>query len=111
MPAASVPAEHRAWREARADAPALLLVRDEVVASRRCATVDPACRRRWPIPATAPFAPAHPRPRRAAPRIVDQEKERRRAGPRFASGPVACDRAGRGHRRGLDGPPMPGPQT
>ena len=28
---------------------------------------------------------------------------------RFASGPVTCEAAGRGHRRGLDGPSMPKP--
>ena len=41
--------------------------------------------------------------------LVSHEKERLRAGPSFASGPVPCPRAGRGHRRGLDGPPMPKP--
>ena len=30
-------------------------------------------------------------------------------GPQFASGPAPCTGAGRGHRRGLDGPTMPGP--
>jgi len=41
--------------------------------------------------------------------IVNHETERRHADPCFASGPVPCTRAGRGHRRGLDGPSMPTP--
>jgi hypothetical protein len=39
--------------------------------------------------------------------IVRQDKERWRADRPFASGPVPCRFAGRGHRRGLDGPSMP----
>jgi hypothetical protein len=39
--------------------------------------------------------------------VVGHEKERRRRGPPFASGPVARQSDGRGHRRGLDGPSMP----
>jgi hypothetical protein len=41
--------------------------------------------------------------------FVDHEKERWQAGPKFASSPLACVTAGRGHRRGLDGPSMPKP--
>jgi len=44
-----------------------------------------------------------------ASRLVHHEKERRRAGPKFASSPTARDSDGRGHRRGLDGPTMPNP--
>jgi len=39
--------------------------------------------------------------------IVRHDKERWRAGRSFASSPVARLDAGRGHRRGLDGPSMP----
>jgi len=41
--------------------------------------------------------------------IVRQDKERRRADRSFASSPPPCQCAGRGHRRGLDGPSMPKP--
>src|SRR4051812_27911868 len=50
--------------------------------------------------------------RSAAPtalRIVHHEKERQRSDPNFAPGPVPGKHAGRGHRRGLDGPSMPKP--
>jgi hypothetical protein len=39
--------------------------------------------------------------------LVGHEKERRRRDARFASSPMARANAGRGHRRGLDGPTMP----
>jgi hypothetical protein len=39
--------------------------------------------------------------------IVHHDKERRQLDSRFASGPQASRGAGRGHRRGLDGPTMP----
>ena len=42
----------------------------------------------------------------AAP-IVHHDKERWQLDSRFASGPQASRGAGRGHRRGLDGPTMP----
>jgi hypothetical protein len=42
--------------------------------------------------------------------IVHHEKERSRSDRSFASGPVPGHCAGRGHRRGLDGPSMPKPQ-
>jgi hypothetical protein len=48
-------------------------------------------------------------PRREASRIVGHEKERWRVACHFASGPAPCQSAGRGHRRGLDGPSMPSP--
>ena len=47
--------------------------------------------------------------RRGAARGVNHEKERRQAGRWFASSPDPCQSDGRGHRRGLDGPPMPKP--
>jgi hypothetical protein len=39
--------------------------------------------------------------------IVEHDKERLQAGQTFASGPLPGHPAGRGHRRGLDGPSMP----
>jgi len=60
--------------------------------------------------AFVPGASAIPAPRRAALRIVGHGKERRPAGPHFASSPTARVVDGRGHRRGLDGPSMPGPR-
>ena len=42
-------------------------------------------------------------------RIVHHEKERRHRDPWFASSPPNSVSAGRGHRRGLDGPSMPKP--
>jgi hypothetical protein len=48
-------------------------------------------------------SPAAPK----ATRIVNHEKERLRRDPKFASSPLARVSAGRGHRRGLDGPTMP----
>jgi len=48
-----------------------------------------------------------PAARREASGLVEHEKERRRAGTMFASGPTACVTAGRGLRRGLDGPTKP----
>ena len=42
-------------------------------------------------------------------RIVHHEKERRQRDPMFASSPAPGVNAGRGHRRGLDGPTMPKP--
>jgi|GEM_PF-2531883 len=41
--------------------------------------------------------------------FVGHEKERRHRGPLFASDPLPRQNAGRGHRRGLDGPSMPKP--
>ena len=41
--------------------------------------------------------------------LVGHEKERRRRDARFASSPMARANAGRGHRRGLDGPTMAKP--
>ena len=41
--------------------------------------------------------------------LVGHEKERRHAGPKFASGPAPRQGNGRGYRRGLDGPTMPKP--
>ena len=41
--------------------------------------------------------------------VVGHEKERRHGGPRSASSPPPRKSAGRGHRRGLDGPSMPKP--
>jgi hypothetical protein len=46
-------------------------------------------------------------PRGEAPRLVGHEKERRQRDPTFASSPVPCQSAGRGIRRGLDGPTKP----
>ena len=60
-------------------------------------------------PAWALFA-AQPSAGAAGARIVHHEKERLRAGPTFASSPSARVTAGRGHRRGLDGPSMPPPK-
>jgi len=57
---------------------------------------------------TAPRLMSSPR-RRWRRRFVEHEKERRLAGPSFASSPLPSDRAGRGHRRALDGPSMPPP--
>ena len=45
--------------------------------------------------------------RAEGPRIVEHEKERRHREVMFASSPLTSERAGRGHRRGLDGPTMP----
>ena len=50
-------------------------------------------------------SPAAPQARR----IVHHEKESRRRDPKFASSPAPSVSAGRGHRRGLDGPTMPKP--
>ena len=43
--------------------------------------------------------------------FVDHDKEHRHRDAKFASGAVASLGAGRGHRRGLDGPTMPNPTT
>jgi len=69
--------------------------RDSAGAGHECALV---ARR-----STANFAKRH------GLHVVHHEKERRRAGPRFASRPAPRQGAGRGHRRGLDGPSMPRP--
>jgi hypothetical protein len=41
--------------------------------------------------------------------VVHHDKERRHVDPRFASGQMAGVKAGRGQRRGLDGPTLPKP--
>jgi hypothetical protein len=43
------------------------------------------------------------------PPVVEHDKERRHEDSMFASVPLAGMGDGRGHRRGLDGPPMPTP--
>ena len=67
---------------------------------RRFKTTN-APRHRWPPGEQA--SPAAPQ----ALRIVHHEKERRLRDPWFASSPALDVDAGRGHRRGLDGPTMP----
>jgi len=65
------------------------------------------------LPASQPaelFAAAPcQRGRRRRCALVRHEKERWRRDSRFASGPLPDVDAGRGHRRGLDGPTMPKP--
>ena len=56
-----------------------------------------AARREAPLPARGAAGAA----------LVEHEKERRQLGPMFASSPLNRVSAGRGHRRGLDGPTMP----
>ena len=70
----------------------------------RCTSPSAPCCPNWNAVPTA-RRPAAPK---ALP-IVDHEKERLRPDPQFASSPLARVNAGRGHRRGLDGPTMPKP--
>jgi len=62
----------------------------------------------------SPSGESSPLPRQAMPRhagaaLVDDEKKRRRRDSWFASSPAPRHPAGRGPRRGLDGPPRPNP--
>ena len=58
-------------------------------------------------PRIATTTARHQRSRRRRCAFVDHEKERLHGDARFASSPAPDWSAGRGHRRGLDGPSMP----
>ena len=67
-----------------------------------CLARSPAIRRRRTLKFPRCPSPAAPQ----ALRINHHEKERRHSDPTFASSPVPHQSAGRGNRRGLDGPTM-----
>ena len=70
----------------------------------------PSRPRRCPRPAPWPGAWLDANKRAGVPSLlVDHDNERRLGDAWFASGPQARGAAGRGHRRGLDGPSMPNP--